>query len=85
MIVSLERSACSATQSERSVLPFNRTLAMVVYPCAHTLEHRWDLDQLTTKLKGTDHSHNHNHYVRDRESGLYSLFRLSVALNLQVS
>ena len=32
---------------------------MVVFPCAHTLELRWDLDQLTTKLVGTDDQFNH--------------------------
>ena len=55
---------------------------MVVHPCTQTLEFRWDLDELTTKLVGTDNSH--NHCVRDRESGLYSLFGLSVTLNLSV-
>ena len=54
---------------------------MVIHPCAHPFELRRDLDQPTTKLVGTDNSH--NHCVRDRESGLYSLFGLSVTLNVQ--
>ena len=56
---------------------------MVVHTCAHTLELRWDRDQFTTILVVTDNSH--CQCVRDRKSGLCSLFGLSVTLNMQVS
>ena len=56
---------------------------MVAHACTHTFELRRDLDQPTTKLVGADNSH--NPCVRDGESGLYSLFGLSVILNVQIS
>ena len=57
---------------------------MVVLPCTHNLELRWDLDQSTTKLVDTNNSHKstsaHNPLISHTVSCIY-IFAYAYMLN----